>query len=116
MTMHAAKGLEFESVYLVGFEDGILPHAVSVDEGNIEEERRIAYVAITRAKKRLMISYARARKRHGKLMRATVSRFLEELDQNCLDIKADKKPTLEELKSNNQQNLNRLKKMFNTER
>ena len=113
MTMHSAKGLEFDHVYVVGFEDGILPHAVSIDEGNVEEERRIAYVAITRAKKRLMISYARARKRHGKLMRAKVSRFLEELDQECLDIKALHKPTVEEQKSNNQQNLNRLKMMLN---
>lgn len=112
LTMHAAKGLEFDRVYLVGFEEGILPHAVSIEEGNIEEERRIAYVAITRARHHLTISHARTRKRHGKLMRSQVSSFLAELDQACLQRAADHAPTPQALKENNQQQLSRLRQMF----
>jgi ATP-dependent DNA helicase Rep len=79
MTLHAAKGLEFGHVYLMGVEEGILPHQNSIDAGDIEEERRLAYVGITRAERSLTLSYARTRKRYGEQQSTTPSRFLDEL-------------------------------------
>ncbi|MFK5913994.1 MAG: DNA helicase Rep [Woeseiaceae bacterium] len=84
MTLHASKGLEFPHVYLVGVEEDILPHKNSIEEDNIEEERRLAYVGITRARKTLTISYASKRKRYGEIINCLPSRFLEELPQEHL--------------------------------
>jgi DNA helicase-2/ATP-dependent DNA helicase PcrA len=88
MTIHAAKGLEFEHVHLVGFEENLLPHANSVkavrERGlydEIEEERRLTYVAITRAKTRLDITLVKMRTKAGKVERAVPSRFLAELPE-----------------------------------
>lgn len=79
MTLHAAKGLEFPYVYLAGVEENLLPHQTSIDEGTIEEERRLAYVGITRARKHLTLSYCARRKRYGETVPCEPSRFLEEL-------------------------------------
>ena len=78
MTMHASKGLEFEIVYVAGFAEGSLPHSLSVLEGNIEEERRLCYVAITRARDRLVLCVPKTRMRFGESKATTASRFLAE--------------------------------------
>jgi len=79
MTLHAAKGLEFPTVFLVGMEEGLLPHQSSIDEDDIEEERRLAYVGLTRAQRRLVITTAEKRRRGGDLVPCEPSRFLQEL-------------------------------------
>jgi len=79
MTMHASKGLEFRYVFIVGCEDGVLPHEVSLDEGNLQEERRLLYVGITRAKERLWMSYSKLTRRFGEAIRLKPSRFFDEL-------------------------------------
>lgn len=77
MTIHSSKGLEFKYVFLVGFESGILPSSRS--EGNCSEERRLAYVGITRAKKQLYITYARARNIFGNTQISGASQFLRDI-------------------------------------
>lgn len=84
MTLHSAKGLEFERVFIVGVEEGIFPSARSFEEGRMEEERRLAYVGITRAKQKLTISYAESRRLYGKEERHLPSRFIEELPRECI--------------------------------
>ena len=85
MTVHAAKGLEFPVVFMVGMEDGIFPHAISfAKEEELEEERRACYVAITRAMKKLYITAANKRMAFGKLQSQEVSRFVEEIPNSCL--------------------------------
>ncbi len=85
MTLHSAKGLEFPHVYLMGMEEELLPHRNAVEEGNVEEERRLAYVGITRAKRTLAITLARKRKQYGEVIECSPSRFLEELPEEDLE-------------------------------
>ena len=80
MTLHSAKGLEFPLVFLVGLEEGLFPNGKSAEEaGRMEEERRLAYVGITRAREKLVLSYAEARRIHGMDMYGMPSRFLREI-------------------------------------
>jgi DNA helicase-2/ATP-dependent DNA helicase PcrA len=85
MTVHAAKGLEFDAVFITGLEEGLFPHENSVQEvAGLEEERRLMYVAITRARKRLYLSFTQTRMLHGQTRYNVRSRFLEELPESCL--------------------------------
>jgi len=81
MTLHAAKGLEFPHVTIVGLEEEILPHRTSIEDDMVEEERRLFYVGITRAQHELTLSYANKRRRYGEDIECTPSRFLDELDE-----------------------------------
>lgn len=89
MTLHAAKGLEFSHVFLVGMEEEILPHRNSTEESQIEEERRLAYVGITRAHKTLTFTLTTRRKRQGEMISCEPSRFLAELPQDDLAWEGD---------------------------
>jgi ATP-dependent DNA helicase Rep len=84
LTLHAAKGLEFPHVFIAGMEEELLPHRSSLEEGNVEEERRLAYVGITRAQKSLTFALCTRRKRYGELIGCEPSRFLAELPQDDL--------------------------------
>ncbi len=79
MSLHNAKGLEYDNVFIIGCEEGVFPHSRSLEEGNIEEERRLAYVGITRARRRLRLTWARRRSLHGGASWNLPSRFLKEL-------------------------------------
>lgn len=103
MTLHASKGLEFPYVYLIGMEEGILPHQNSIDDNNIEEERRLAYVGITRAQKELTFSCCKRRRQMGDLVKMEPSRFLLELPQDYLQWEKDKTPLTEAEKKKKQQ-------------
>jgi len=85
MTVHAAKGLEFHAVFITGLEEGLFPHEQSANEENgLEEERRLMYVAITRARRRLYLSHAQSRMLHGQVRYSMPSRFLDELPEQVL--------------------------------
>jgi DNA helicase II / ATP-dependent DNA helicase PcrA len=85
MTLHNAKGLEFRAVYLVGMEEGVFPHARSLEEGSLEEERRLAYVGLTRARERLALTHASARSLYGSRNYNLPSRFVDELPQDEIE-------------------------------
>ncbi len=92
MTLHAAKGLEFDTVFLPGWEEGLFPSQRTMDESGLaglEEERRLAYVGLTRAKKRIRVSFAANRRVHGNWQSALPSRFISELPQDHVDMVVD---------------------------
>ncbi|MDP9232209.1 MAG: ATP-binding domain-containing protein, partial [Actinomycetota bacterium] len=85
MTIHNAKGLEFRAVFMIGLEEGIFPHARSIEEQGLEEERRLAYVGMTRAKERLVLTHASARSLYGSRSYNLPSRFLDELPDDKVE-------------------------------
>ncbi|RYV03498.1 DNA helicase Rep [Shewanella sp. OPT22] len=114
MTLHASKGLEFPYVFMVGMEEGLLPHQTSIDEDNVEEERRLAYVGITRAQRELWFIICRERRQYGEVIRTEPSRFLMELPQDDV-IWENKKPAQSEQErvSAGKSNISNLRAMLN---
>ncbi|HTV62002.1 MAG TPA: UvrD-helicase domain-containing protein [Verrucomicrobiae bacterium] len=96
ITMHSCKGLEFPRVYLVGLEEGLLPHSRSTVEGNLAEERRLFYVAVTRAMNTLVMSHCAGRKKYGRLTPCHPSRFLKELPVELIEEPDGGKPVSQE--------------------
>lgn len=99
MTIHASKGLEFPVVFIAGAEEGLIPHQRSVDEndGNVEEERRLFYVAITRAREKLVISSCQKRRKMQAIVECEPSRFLDEIPQNLVEYHEPQKEVPEEV-------------------
>ena len=112
MTLHAAKGLEFLHVFLIGFEENLLPHQNSLETGNLEEERRLAYVGITRAQQTCTFSYCTHRKRYGETSECEPSRFLNELPEEDLEWKNKKQLDPVEKKQRGKDSLAQLKTML----
>ena len=92
MSLHSAKGLEFQTVYLCGMEEGLFPHQLSVSEGNLEEERRLCYVGITRAMRNLYLCHARSRYLYGRPAPCVPSRFLSEIPRELVAAEMDIPP------------------------
>jgi len=112
MTLHASKGLEFPHVFLIGVEENILPHQASIETDNIEEERRLTYVGITRAQKSCTLSYCTHRKRYGDVAECEPSRFLNELPEEDLEWSNKKQLEPEVIKERGKANLANLKSML----
>ncbi len=93
MTLHNAKGLEYEAVFMIGCEEGVFPHMRSLEEGNLEEERRLCYVGVTRAKQRLCMTFARRRSLHGGRGYNLPSRFLREIPEELVERQGAASPT-----------------------
>ena len=115
MTLHASKGLEFPHVYLLGMEEELLPHKSSIEEDNVEEERRLAYVGVTRAKETLAIMVAKQRARYGEMVNSVPSRFLEEMPQDDLDWEEDRlQISDEEKRESGKSKMDNLRKMLSS--
>ncbi len=113
MTLHASKGLEFPIVFIIGMEEGLLPHQSSIDEDNIEEERRLAYVGITRAQHQLYFTLAKERRQIGETVEPEPSRFLYELPQQDIEWEWHKtKPSEEQRKQSAAKGIAGLKSIF----
>ena len=112
MTLHTAKGLEFPYVFMIGVEEEVLPHANSLEEEGLEEERRLAYVGITRAQKYLCISFAKNRHKFGEKISCEPSRFLEELPEEHIEWADRQKTSPEEMQETAQSYIANLQAML----
>ncbi|MDZ7923575.1 MAG: DNA helicase Rep [Marinagarivorans sp.] len=112
MTLHASKGLEFPHVYLIGMEEEILPHRNSIDDGNIEEERRLAYVGITRAQKTLTMTLSASRKQFGEKMETSPSRFIEEIPEEDIELEGFGRATPAQIEQKAAQTVSNIMNMF----
>lgn len=108
LTLHASKGLEFPHVFIMGLEEEILPHRNSIEEDNIEEERRLMYVGITRAKRTLALSYSAVRKQYGEKYETIPSRFLDELPEEDLQWEGGEQQDKQRVQQKGQQTLSAL--------
>ena len=93
ITMHSCKGLEYPHVYVVGMEDGLMPHTRSKVEGTLDEERRLFYVAITRAQERLTLTHCEGRKKYGQILPCHPSRFLKEIPEELVEHASERDQT-----------------------
>jgi ATP-dependent DNA helicase Rep len=112
MTLHAAKGLEFPHVYMIGVEEEILPHRNSIEDGNIEEERRLCYVGITRARKTLTLSFCAKRKQYGEMQSCEPSRFLDEIPADDVIWEGRDAPDPEQVKTRARETIAGLRNLF----
>ncbi|WP_346838440.1 DNA helicase Rep [Microbulbifer sp. SAOS-129_SWC] len=112
MTLHAAKGLEFPHVFMIGMEENLLPHRNSIEDENIEEERRLTYVGITRAQRTLTMTLAGKRKQFGENQDTTPSRFLDELPPEDCEFEGFGKATPEQNQAKGEETLGSLLSMF----
>ncbi|MCY4045014.1 MAG: DNA helicase Rep [Cellvibrionales bacterium] len=112
LTMHAAKGLEYPTVFMVGVEEEILPHRNSIESDDIEEERRLAYVGITRARENLIITYANQRKQFGEMLDTTPSRFIDELPTEHIQFEGRSEEATEASVQQGKETLDGLKRLF----
>lgn len=112
MTLHASKGLEFPHVFMVGMEENLLPHRSSIEAENIEEERRLAYVGITRAQRSLSFSLARTRRRYGEIETCEPSRFLDELPPEDLSWEGRQQADPEKCQAEGKAHLSRLRELL----
>ncbi|MBY4676493.1 DNA helicase Rep [Marinobacterium arenosum] len=112
MTLHASKGLEFPHVYLMGMEEELLPHRNSIEDGNIEEERRLAYVGITRAQRTLIMTLASQRKQYGEMIDCAPSRFIDELPPEDLVVEGLGESNAKANRARGQATLNSLRSLF----
>lgn len=115
LTLHASKGLEFPQVFLIGMEEELLPHRNAIESDTIEEERRLAYVGITRAQKLLTLSMAKQRKTYGEMLNCTPSRFLDELPQDDLnwEERNSQQESTEDKAKRKQDRISKLRAMLN---
>ncbi len=112
MTLHASKGLEFPHVFIIGMEENLLPHRVSIEEDNIEEERRLAYVGITRARETLTMTLALKRRQYGEQLTCEPSRFLAELPAEDLQWQGGDADTAQANEQRATETLSSLKSLF----
>jgi ATP-dependent DNA helicase Rep len=112
MTLHASKGLEFPHVTIIGMEEKLLPHRASIEENTIEEERRLAYVGITRARETLSLTMALKRRQFGDIINCEASRFIDELPQDDLQWQGGGAETKEDNEERAQETLAGLKNLF----
>ena len=112
MTLHASKGLEFPHVFLIGLEEELLPHRNSIDDDNIEEERRLAYVGITRAKKTLTMTLAKTRKQFGEKQMTTPSRFIDELPEEDVEKEGFGEASAEQVEKRGKETISSIMSMF----
>lgn len=112
MTLHASKGLEFPHVFLVGLEEELLPHRNSIDSGNIEEERRLMYVGITRAQRTLTLTLAGTRKQFGEKQETTPSRFLDEMPAEDVEKEGFGNATAEQVEKKGKETISNIMRLF----